>query len=159
MAGFPVEWLDETPKCWNTEILFLQSYCPDFPLWCRPKAAVNVGWDVGLVDLPLLSPSASLSPSVSLSGALPSRPFFVPTCPLSASPTAASSSPLYSASLPHPVSLQTSAEVSGLLLTPFLIVMAAEQGEAVCGFLSPAGAFEPWPQATTYRISDLGQIT
>lgn len=44
---------------------------------------------------------------------------------------------------PHPVSLQTSAEVSGLLLTPFPVLMVAEQGEAVCRFLSLAGAFEP----------------
>ena len=159
MAGFPVGWRDEATKCWNTEILFPESFCPDVPLWHRPKAAVNVGWAEGLVDSPPLSPWASLPSSVSLSGLW----------------LAGHSSCLRALSLflrqqlppllfiqhhfPHPVSLQTSAEVSGLLLTPFPVLMVAEQGEAVCRFLSLAGAFEPWPQATTYQISDLGQVT
>ena len=46
-------------------------------VWWRVKAAVNMGWGVGVVGLSPALLSASLS-SCSLSRALPSRPFFSP---------------------------------------------------------------------------------
>ena len=63
--------------------------------WWTVKAAVNMGWGVGVVGLSPALLSASLS-SCSLSGALPSRPFFSPvnTLPVSL-PLLCSSSPSY----------------------------------------------------------------
>ena len=98
------------------------------------KAAVNMGWDVGVVGLSPALPSASLS-SCSLWGSAQQTvllscehaPCFSPSTAL-----------LFTQlSLLHPVSLQTFVEDSGLLLLPCLFLLAAEGGEAGYGFLSP----------------------
>ena len=114
------------------------------------KAAVNVGWDVGVVGLSPPLPLASLS-SCSLWGSAQETILSCEHAPCFSPSTVLLFTQL---SLLRPVSLQIFVKDSGLLLLPCLFFLAAEGGYGEWDEPSEWGGI----QSTKGKTSDLGQV-